>query len=151
MNPLLVAASAVAGGVVGVGCGWVSVLFERAEKLEAEESEERLEYERDVASMKVEATQAGRDPVAAEPWRGERYGWTWLERVLAPLLCAAGFAAFTAHGPVDHGLAIHLLWVAVFVHIVVFDLKHRLILNRVTYPAIVLALALSPVSPGLTI
>ena len=33
--------------------------------------------------------------------------------------------------------------------IVGFDLKHRLILNRVTYPAIVVALALSPVSPGL--
>ncbi len=33
--------------------------------------------------------------------------------------------------------------------IVGFDLKHRLILNRVTYPAMVVAVALSPVSPGL--
>ena len=46
---------------------------------------------------------------------------------------------------------IHLVWITVFVQIVGFDLKHRLILNRVTYPAIVIALALSFVSPGLTI
>ena len=45
---------------------------------------------------------------------------------------------------------IHLLWVSLFVLIVGFDLKHRLILNRVTYPAIVVALALSFASPGPT-
>ncbi len=40
---------------------------------------------------------------------------------------------------------------SVFLQVVGFDLKHRLILNRVTYPAIVAALALSWVSPGLTV
>ena len=37
---------------------------------------------------------------------------------------------------------------SVFVHIVTFDLKHRLILDWVTYPGIVLALALAAVTAG---
>jgi leader peptidase (prepilin peptidase)/N-methyltransferase len=86
----------------------------------------------------------------AEPWQGDSYGWTWLERWLSPLLAALGFAAFTAHDPAGAGLAIHLVWVAVLVHILVFDIKHRLILNRVTFPAVLVALALSPLTPGLT-
>jgi prepilin signal peptidase PulO-like enzyme (type II secretory pathway) len=127
------------------------VLLERAEKLEDEEREERLEYEREVAASRDAAVDAGQERPPAEPWVGERYGWSRLERVVAPLLGATGFAAFVAHGPVDTGLLIHLLWITVFVQIVVFDLKHRLILNRVTYPAILVALALAQVSPGLNI
>ena len=124
MNALLVAGAAVAGAAIGLGSGWVATLFERSEKLEEEENEERLQYERDVAELQTQATEAGGAPVTAEPWAGERYGWTWLETRLAPLLGAAGFAAFTAHGPVDFGLLIHLLWVAVFVHIVSFDFTY---------------------------
>ena len=150
MNPGLVAGAAVAGAVVGAGAGWVAVLFERVEKLREEEDEERLDYERDVQAARERAIAAGEQAPVAEPWIGERYGWTWLERGVTPLSTALGFAVFTAHGPVDVGLLIHLLWIAVFAHIVAFDLKHRLILNRVTYPAIVVALGIAQASPGLT-
>jgi len=148
--PLVIGAVA-AGAVVGLGGGALSVLLERVEKLREEEDEERLEYEREVARTRAEAEAAGRVAPETAPWMGERYGWTWLERVLAPALGALGFGALTVHGPVGWGLLIHLFWIALFVHIVVFDLKHRLILNRITYPAVLLALAISPVSPGLTI
>ncbi|HEY7925956.1 MAG TPA: A24 family peptidase [Candidatus Dormibacteraeota bacterium] len=151
MSAAAVIIAAPVGAVAGLGAGWLSVLLERIEGLEAEEREDRETYERDLAQAKVTATQAGQDAPAADPWVGEKYGWTWIERVLCPLLGAAGFAAFTAHEAVDSALVIHLLWITVFVQIVGFDLKHRLILNRVTYPAIVLALALSFASPGLTI
>ncbi len=150
MIALLVLAVA-AGAVMGLGSGWLGVILEKVEKLEAEESEERLEYERDVAEATDKAAQEGKPAPKAEPWAGERYGWTWLERVLSPLLMAGGYAAFAAHGPVDRGLLIHLLWVTVLVHILVFDLKHRLILNKITYPSMLLALALAQFSPGLTV
>ena len=152
MNAAVAAAvAAPIGAVVGLGAGWLSVALERAEHLEAEDREERETYERDSAAARLEAEAAGVAPPKTQPWRAERYGWTWLERVLSPLLGAAGFAAFAAHEPVGTGLLIHLLWVAVFVQIVGFDLKHRLILNRVTYPAIVVAIGLAAVSPGLTV
>jgi Flp pilus assembly protein protease CpaA len=143
------AVGAVAGLAVGLGAGALSVRLEEVEKLEDEELEERHAYESDVAAAAERADKEGRPAPTALPWSGERYGWTWLERWLAPLLCAAGFAAFAAHDDLGGGLFIHLLWVAVFVHILIFDVKHRLILNRVTYPTIALAIALSQVSPGL--
>jgi Flp pilus assembly protein protease CpaA len=151
VNPLVVAGVTVAGGAVGLGCGWLAVALERREKLEEEEREERLEYERDIAAEQVSAAAAGEEGEAARPWKTERYGWTWMERGMSPALGAIGFAAFAAHEPVGWGLAIHLLWIAIFVHIVDFDLKHRLILNVVTYPSVVLALLLSQWSPGLTL
>ncbi|HYL70896.1 MAG TPA: A24 family peptidase [Candidatus Dormibacteraeota bacterium] len=151
MNPGLVAAFVAAGAGVGLGSGWLATVFERVERLKEEEDEERLEYERGVAAARTAALEQGAEPPDALPWQGERYGWTELERWLSPALGAIGFGAFAAHEPADLGLAIHLLWVAVFVHIVAFDLKHRLILNRVTYPAIVVALGLAQVSPGLNI
>ena len=151
MNPLLVGGAAAAGAVVGLGSGWVAVYLERIERLREEEDEERLEYERDVAAAAATTGAGGGDPPAAEAWVGERYGWTWLERAMSPVLTAAGFAIFVAHGTASVGLLIQLVWLAVFVHIVAFDLKHRLILNRVTYPAIVIALAVSPVSSGLNL
>ena len=150
MNPAAVAGAAAAGALIGLGSGWVAVALERIERLQQEEDEERLEYERDVQTKRERALAAGADAPDAEPWIGERYGWTWLERVLSPVATAFGFSVFTAHGPVTWGLLVHLLWVAVFVHIVAFDLKHRLILNRITYPAIVVALGIAQVSPGLT-
>ena len=135
--------AAPAGALVGLGAGWLSVVLERVEDLEREEREDREAFLR-------ERDAAGDAAAAVGAWTPERYGWTWLERVLCPLLGAAGFTAFAVHEGVSPGLWIHLLWVAVFVHVVAFDLKHRLILNRVTYPAIVVALGLSFVSPGLT-
>jgi Flp pilus assembly protein protease CpaA len=151
MNPLVVAGITVAGAVVGLGSGWLAVDLERREKLEEEEHQERLEYERDVADERTRASVAGETPAEAHPWSGERYGWTWLERWLSPALGAVGFGAFAVHEPLSWGLVIHLFWVGVFVQIVDFDLKHRLILNVITYPSILLALVLSEWSPGVTV
>ncbi len=151
MNPLAVAGITVAGGVIGLGSGWLAVALEKLEKLEDEERQERLDYERDVATERARATEAGEEPPEVRPWAGERYGWTWLERWLSPALGAIGFGAFAAHEPFGTGLLIHLLWIAVFVQIVNFDLKHRLILNVITYPGVLVALVLSEWSPGLTL
>lgn len=151
MNPALVAGAAVTGVALGFGTGWVNVLLERIEKLKDEEDEERTEYERQVAEQRDTALGDGREPEPAAAWIGESYGWGWQELVLAPLAMGLGFAVFTAHGPLDLGLLIHLVWLVVFVQIVTFDLKHRLILNRITYPSIVIALGIAQVSPGLTL
>jgi Flp pilus assembly protein protease CpaA len=150
-SPLLIAGVTVAGGVVGLGSGWLAVALERFEKLEEEEHQERLDYERDVAEEMSTAAGVGEEPAAAKPWAGERYGWTWLERWLSPAAGAAGFGAFAAHEPFGTGLLIHLLWIVVFVQVVDFDLKHRLILNVITYPSILAAVVLSEWSPGLTV
>lgn len=146
---LLVAA--ISGALVGWASGWLAVRLELVERLEEEERDERAAYEAEVARRRTDAAATGVPPPGAAPWQAERYGWTWLERWAAPLLTAGGFAVFAAHESWGRGLAIHLLWVAVFVHVVLFDVKHRLILNRITYPAIALALALSPVSPGVSL
>ena len=151
MSALTGVIAALVGAVVGLGAGGLSVMLERLEGLETEEREDRQAYEREVAEATSAAAAAGEPAPHAEPWTNERYGWTWIERFLCPLLAAAGFAAFAVHEPLGRGLVIHLLWIAIFVQVVGFDLKHRLILNRVTYPAVALALALSTVSPGLTI
>jgi Flp pilus assembly protein protease CpaA len=151
VSAIAAVAAAPVGAAVGLAAGWLSTVLERVEGLEAEDREDREAYERELAEATTAAAEAGGPPVAAESWPEERYGWTWLERVLCPLLGAIGFAAFASHDPFGSGLIIHLVWVAVFVQIVGFDLKHRLILNRVTYPALVLAVVLSLVSPGLTI
>ena len=150
-TPLVIAGITVAGGVIGLGSGWLAVGLEKLEKLEEEEHQERLDYERDIAEEHTQAVAAEEVPKAVQPWIGERYGWTWMERWLSPTLGAIGFGAFAIHEQFGSGLLIHLLWIAVFVHIVDFDLKHRLILNRITYPAILLALVLSEWSPRLTV
>lgn len=151
MNAAGLVLAAVAGAAVGLGSGALAVRLEVGEGLEAEEQEERRAYEDEVAQAAAAARAEGRPEPAAEAWQPERYGWTWLERVASPLLGAVGFTCFAAHDDLGGGLFIHLLWVAVFVHVLAFDVKHRLILNRVTYPAVVLALLLSPWSPGLTL
>ena len=66
--------------LIGLGSGWLAVALEKCEKLEDEEHQERLEYERDIAEALSRAAAAGEEPVAPAPWSGERYGWTWLER-----------------------------------------------------------------------
>jgi Flp pilus assembly protein protease CpaA len=149
--PLVIAGVTVAGALVGLGSGALAVALEKFEKLEAEEHEERLEYERDVAEEQSRAAAAGEEPEPARPWSGERYGWTWLERWLSPALGAVGFGAFAAHEQFGTGLLIHLLWIAIFVQVVNFDLKHRLILNVITYPSVLAAIVLSEWSPRLTV
>jgi prepilin signal peptidase PulO-like enzyme (type II secretory pathway) len=150
-SPLVIAGITIAGGVVGLGSGWLAVALEKFEKLEEEERQERLEYERDVAEELSRAASAGEEPGTVRPWKGERYGWTWLERWLSPALGAVGFGTFAAHEDLGAGVLIHLLWIAVFVHVVDFDLKHRLILNVITYPSILAAIVLSEWSPRLTL
>ncbi|MFZ0920308.1 MAG: A24 family peptidase [Candidatus Dormiibacterota bacterium] len=149
--PLVIAGITVAGGVIGLGSGWLAVMLEKFEKLEDEEHQERLEYERDIAEELGRAAAAGEEPVAARPWAAERYGWTWLERWLSPALGAIGFGVFAAHEVFGSGLLIHLLWIAIFVQVVDFDLKHRLILNVITYPSVLAAVVLAAWSPGLTV
>lgn len=148
-DTLLVAAATAAGAGVGGAAGWLSVFLERIEGLEAEEAEERRVYEADVAAARDQAEASGETPDTAPPWLPERYGWTWLERILGPILGAITFGAFAAHQGWGIRLLIHLVWIAIFVHIVTFDLKHRLILNRVSYPSVLLALVLAPVTPDI--
>lgn len=150
MNALSIAGAAVGGALAGYISGRAAISIERIEKLEEEEAEDRRAYESEVALAVAAAANDAQPAPDAEPWQGESYGPTFLEKYLSPLLTAAGFAAFTAHDDPGLGLAIHLFWVVVLVHILVFDIKHRLILNRITFPAIALALALAQWSPGLT-
>lgn len=141
----------VLGAAVGSGAGWLAVRFEAIEKLEEEELEERAEYEATVAREAEEAKERGDEPAEALPWLPERYGWTWLERSAAPVLAAFGFALFAGREGFTLLMLEHCLWVAVFAHIVIFDLKHRLILNRVTYPSVVAAILLAWATQGLTL
>jgi len=41
--PLVIAGVTVAGGLVGLGSGWLAVTLERFERLEEEERQERLD------------------------------------------------------------------------------------------------------------
>jgi leader peptidase (prepilin peptidase)/N-methyltransferase len=70
-----------------------------------------------------------------------------LEPYWAPLLDAAGLGfLFYRFGVSPRSLTAALLLV-VLVQVFVFDARHRLILNKVIYPAIALALLASPVNP----
>jgi prepilin signal peptidase PulO-like enzyme (type II secretory pathway) len=151
VSALLAGAAALAGAGVGYGCGALGVYLEGVEKLEAEEIEERDEFFAEQRRLAERAGEEGDPPPPPVEWRSERYGFTYLECVVAPLLGALGFVAFAAHDGISRELGIHLLWVSVFLHITVFDLKHRLVLNRVTYPAIAAAILLAPATPGLSL
>jgi prepilin signal peptidase PulO-like enzyme (type II secretory pathway) len=148
VNAGLVVLAAAGGAAVGLGSGWLAVQLERIEGLEAEEREERDEYERELSERAEAAVRDGRAQEEALPWQGESYGWTWLERYASPGLTALGAACFAAHEGVGDGLLTHLLWVAVLTHITVFDVKHRLILDKVSLPAVLVAVLLSPLTPG---
>jgi prepilin signal peptidase PulO-like enzyme (type II secretory pathway) len=147
---LTVAAGAV-GAAAGMAAGWLNVTLERLERLEEEENQERVQYEAQVARDVEVARTREEDSPPAPPWQPERYGWTWLEQTIAPALGAFGFALFAGREGLTLGMLEHLLWIAVFVHIITFDLKHRLILNRITYPGIVLAIVLAAITPGLSL
>jgi Flp pilus assembly protein protease CpaA len=129
--------TALIGAAVGGLSGWLTVRMEIIEKLEAEELQERKEYEEEKGDQ-------------ALPWQMESYGWTWIERWLSPLVGAVVFGLFAYHQGWDRNLLVDLVWVGILLHISAFDLKHRLILNRISYPAVVLAFAAVPVTPGLT-
>lgn len=66
---------------------------------------------------------------------------------------AATAVAFAAFGYVFAGhpvtLMIKSLWVVVLVQVIFFDLEHRLILDRLMFPSMLLALALSFFTPHL--
>lgn len=72
------------------------------------------------------------------------------ERLWAPIL-DGGLLGFTVYrfGATLEALVIGAI-VLVLVQVLVFDARHRLILNRVIYPASLLALLLSPVNPLLS-
>ena len=73
------------------------------------------------------------------PLPGERY---W-----APVLDAGLLGwLFYGHGFTAYSVAAALV-IILLVQVVVFDARHRLILNRVMYPAALLALLVSPLSP----
>ena len=151
MNLALAIGAGVAGAAVGWGAGFLDVHLERVEGLQKEEGEERAEYEAEVAQKAEAARVAGEEAPAALPWASESYGWTWLEIYLAPVLGAFGFSLFAGRHGLTWVSAEDLLWTALFIHIITFDLKHRLILDLVTYPAFVVALVLAAVTPGLSI
>ena len=150
MNIAFTLASGAAGAVVGLGTGWLNVVLERVEKLRQEEDEERAEYEAEVVKEADAARERGEQPEAAAPWLPEKYGWTWLEWGLGPVLGALAFGLFAGRQTLTWSALETFLWMAVFVQIVLFDLKHRLILDKITYPAIVVAVLLSAVTPGLS-
>ncbi len=83
----------------------------------------------------------------AEP--GGPSGPGWIERWLLPALGLVGFFFFAKSEPMGTGLLIHSLWILVLLQILGFDLKHRLILDVVSLPALALAVALANVSPHL--
>lgn len=65
-----------------------------------------------------------------------------------PLLAGLLFAAFAGHLGWGLPLLLRSLWILVLVHVIFFDLEHRLILDRVLLPASLVALVLAFL-PGL--
>ncbi len=110
----------VAGGLLGFAVGRACLVLERSERV-------------------------GDDAAA-----GERMGPTWIEGWMLPALGAIGFAAFADAQGVTWRLLVHSLWLLVLLLVLAFDLKHRLILDVVTFPALVLAILLAHWSPGLS-
>lgn len=90
----------------------------------------------------------------ASPWLAAREGLeprtdTWL-RWGPPALGAATFALIGLFaGSRPSIVLIDWLWAALLVQIVFFDLEHRLILDRLLFPAMILAVALSLFTPHL--
>lgn len=80
-----------------------------------------------------------------------RLGPGKLELLVLPVLGFVGFAAFALRQGMGAGLLVHSLWILVLLQILGFDLKHRLILDLVTLPAIALALVLANFSPDLSV
>jgi leader peptidase (prepilin peptidase)/N-methyltransferase len=60
-----------------------------------------------------------------------------------PILCALLFALFATEPISFHLLALRSLFVVVLVQVIFFDFEHRLILDRVMFPSMAVALVLS--------
>jgi leader peptidase (prepilin peptidase)/N-methyltransferase len=60
-----------------------------------------------------------------------------------PILCALLFGIFAAHVSSIPVLVLRSVFVAVLVQVIFFDFEHRLILDRVLFPSMALALLLS--------
>ncbi len=91
------------------------------------------------------------EPAIGELEPGERSGRSWIETWLLPALGLVGFFAFSLRQGMGPGLLVHSLWILVMIQTLGFDLKHRLILDLVTYPSMVVALALASFSPDLNV
>ena len=141
----------LAGAALGLFSAWATVAIEAWQKLAETEVEERAEYDQENQAAVAKAEAAGKRPPKFPPWPSESYGWTWKERYLLPIMTGLLFGLFVWHQGANRLSLIHLFWVVVLVHIVSFDLKHHLVLNVITFPGIVLALALAAVTPGLTV
>jgi prepilin signal peptidase PulO-like enzyme (type II secretory pathway) len=83
-------------------------------------------------SVKLARLEGGLEP-GSKPW--QVYG--------PPLLTALLFALFAFGTPSFPLLLLRSVFVLVLVQVIFFDLEHRLILDRVMFPAIVLALIVS--------
>lgn len=81
--------------------------------------------------------------------QGAPGGAGWIERLLLPALALVGFFFFAKSEALGPGLLIHSLWILVLLQILGFDLKHRLILDVVSLPGLLVALALATYSPHL--
>ncbi len=136
----------VAGVLIGYGSGLLAVLLEVREKLQEEEARDQRDY-----VLRKQEAEDKEETFREKPPRADRYGMTWMEQVASPALVAILFMLFVLFSPARHDLRSllpDLLWVVVFVHIALFDIKHGYILNWVTYPALVVALVLSFITPG---
>ncbi|MGH7610093.1 MAG: prepilin peptidase [Candidatus Dormibacteria bacterium] len=80
-----------------------------------------------------------------------RLGATALERLLLPALGLIGFFMFGLRQGMGGGLLVHSLWILVLIQILGFDVKHRLVLDVVTLPAILVAIGLANWSPDLSV
>lgn len=78
-------------------------------------------------------------------------GASWTERWLLPALGLIGFFFFAKSEGVTTGLLVHSLWILVLLQILGFDLKHRLILDLITIPSLLVALGLAQFSPHLSV
>lgn len=72
------------------------------------------------------------------------------ERIATPGLAGIVLAALTWRLGVGWPLVIRSLWALVLIQVTFFDLRHRLILDRVLLPASLLAAVLSLTTPGLS-
>jgi leader peptidase (prepilin peptidase)/N-methyltransferase len=68
---------------------------------------------------------------------------------LPVVICAFLFALLADQKGITATAVIHSIWLATLVQVAMFDLRWRLILDIVTYPTAVLAIALSPLVAGL--
>ncbi len=142
---------ALIGACAGGAVAWGGIALEKWERLEETEAEEREAFEKEQQEQREADEAKGKVKSHYPEWPREVYGWQWQDRILAPLAGAVAFGLLGFHDHSLRTLVLHCIWAAVLVHVAVFDLKHRLVLNVVTYPAILLGIAASLFTPSLTL